>query len=141
MNLRGVLETVLYVNDLDAAERFYTGVLGLAFVSREPGRHVFFRSGQAMFLVFNPLTTATQTVIINGSRLPVHGAHGQGHAAFRVHEAELPAWRERLRTAGVAIESEVSWPQGGHSIYFRDPAGNSVELVTPAVWGFAETGG
>jgi catechol 2,3-dioxygenase-like lactoylglutathione lyase family enzyme len=138
MTPQGVLETVLYVADLDAAERFYTQVLGLAVVSREPGRHVFFRSGRSMFLVFNPEATTTQVVFVNESRIPPHGTHGPGHAAFRVHEGELSGWRERLREAGVEIESEVSWPQGGHSIYFRDPAGNSVELVTPAVWGLVE---
>jgi catechol 2,3-dioxygenase-like lactoylglutathione lyase family enzyme len=141
MTPHGMLETVLYVADLEAAERFYTAILGLAVVSREPGRHVFFRSGRSMFLVFNPEATATQTIFVGGARIPPHGTHGPGHAAFRVHEAELPAWRERLCVAGVEIESEVSWPQGGHSIYFRDPAGNSVELVTPAVWGLVEDAG
>jgi hypothetical protein len=33
------------------------------------------------------------------------------------------------------IEKEFGWPRGGRSIYFRDPAGNSVELVTPGLWG------
>ena len=27
---------------------------------------------------------------------------------------------------------------GGYSLYFRDPAGNSLELATAALWGFAE---
>ena len=35
----------------------------------------------------------------------------------------------------VEIEHEEAWPRGGHSLYFRDPAGNSVELITPGVWG------
>ncbi|MDQ3546548.1 MAG: glyoxalase/bleomycin resistance/extradiol dioxygenase family protein, partial [Verrucomicrobiota bacterium] len=43
-------------------------------------------------------------------------------------------WRERLQEAGVAIESEVEWPEGGRSLYFRDPAGNSVELAPPTLW-------
>jgi catechol 2,3-dioxygenase-like lactoylglutathione lyase family enzyme len=38
-------------------------------------------------------------------------------------------WRERLAANGIAIEHEQDWPQGTHSIYFRDPAGNSVELI------------
>jgi catechol 2,3-dioxygenase-like lactoylglutathione lyase family enzyme len=110
----GLLETVLYVANLDAAERFYTEVLGLTLVSRDADRHVFFRSARDMFLVFNPEATTTQEVFVNAARIPPHGTHGPGHAAFRVHEAELPAWRERLRTAGVEIVSEVTWPQGGH---------------------------
>jgi catechol 2,3-dioxygenase-like lactoylglutathione lyase family enzyme len=43
-------------------------------------------------------------------------------------------WRERLEAHGVAIESVARWPRGGRSIYFRDPAGNSLELATPDLW-------
>ena len=58
--------------------------------------------------------------------------------AFRVNDAELAGWRDRLQAANVAIETEIRWPAGGRSLYFRDPAGNSIELATPRVWGFAE---
>jgi catechol 2,3-dioxygenase-like lactoylglutathione lyase family enzyme len=138
MTPRGVMETVLYVDDLDAAERFYTEVLGMEVIARDRRRHVFFRCGRGVFLVFNPAVTRTSTAHAAGIAVPLHGATGPGHMAFAAHEAELPAWRERLRAAGVAIETEIAWPQGGHSVYFRDPAGNSVELVTPAVWAMDE---
>jgi catechol 2,3-dioxygenase-like lactoylglutathione lyase family enzyme len=48
--------------------------------------------------------------------------------AFCVAKSEVEAWRRHLDAAGVKVESEVSWPNGAHSIYFRDPAGNSLEL-------------
>lgn len=131
VQVQAVLETCLYANDLEAAERFYTGVLGLRFYSRVPGRHVFFRCGEAMFLVFNPAATS-------GPGFPPHGADGPGHVAFRVAAGELEQWRERLDAHRVAIETEVNWPGGGHSIYFRDPDGNSVELASAAVWGLHE---
>jgi catechol 2,3-dioxygenase-like lactoylglutathione lyase family enzyme len=137
--LRGILETCLYASDLDAAERFYAGVLGLELFSRERGRHVFFRCGDAMFLVFDPGVTSTTSGQVGGVRVPPHGAQGVGHVAFRVREDELPQWRERLETAGVSIEAEIVWPRGGRSIYVRDPYGNSVELATPTIWGLAES--
>src|SRR5439155_10606919 len=93
---------------------------------------------QGMFLVFNPDVTCTETTHISGTAVPLHGARGQGHMAFTVWEAELPAWRMRLADAAVAIETEIVWPGGGHSIYFRDPAGNSIELATPRLWGLEE---
>ena len=62
---------------------------------------------------------------------------GPGHFALGVAAEDLDAWRERLREHRVAIEHEETWERGGHSLYFRDPAGNSVELVTPGVWGLA----
>ncbi len=138
MEPRGVLETVLYAGDLEAAEGFYTEVLGLGVFSRERGRHVFFRSGQGMFLIFNPGATSVGRTRVGGVPVPRHGARGPGHAAFRVPEAELPEWRERLRAKDVAIEAEITWPAGGQSVYFRDPAGNSVDLGTAAIWGLPE---
>jgi catechol 2,3-dioxygenase-like lactoylglutathione lyase family enzyme len=127
-----VLETILYVDDLDAAERFYGEVLELELDSRKDGLFVFFKCGPAMLLLFEPGAAAT------GRTVPAHGAHGPGHACFAVAEDALPAWRSRLTAAGVAIEQEVTWPRGGRSFYFRDPAGNSLELATPRIWGLPD---
>ncbi|HXI50772.1 MAG TPA: VOC family protein [Candidatus Saccharimonadales bacterium] len=130
----GLLEAAVYARDLAAAERFYRDVLGLRVVGSQPGRHVFFRCGSGVLLVFNPEATSSETVLIGGGTVPRHGAQGAGHVAFAVGAGELSAWRESLGRAGVSIETEIDWPQGGHSIYFRDPAGNSVELATPSIW-------
>lgn len=129
MRIERVLETCLYTDDLEIAEEFYGQVLALEVHSRVSGRHVFFRCGNGMFLLFNPQTTMQPNGIV-----PTHGARGAGHVAFAVAEAELPGWRIRLGQHGVEIEAEVTWPGGGQSIYFRDPAGNSVELATSRVW-------
>jgi catechol 2,3-dioxygenase-like lactoylglutathione lyase family enzyme len=72
--------------------------------------------------------------LIDALGLPAHGARGPGHIAWLVTDDELAAWRERLRTVGVAIENEHTWPSGGRSLYFRDPAGNSLEFATARVW-------
>lgn len=133
MQAKSILETSVYVSDLEAAERFYTEVMGLQPHVKEEGRHVFFRCGDAMFLVFDPKTTATFNPKF--PKMGPHGAVGPGHVAFRCEEAELDSWRAHLAAHGVEIESEVTWPNGGFSVYFRDPAGNSLELATPALWG------
>ncbi len=138
MKIAGVLETCLYAIDLPAAEQFYTGMLGLEVISREPGRHVFFRCGPGVFLLFNPEHTSAQVTSVGGVEIPLHGTRGAGHVAFAVPEPELASWRERLGQAGIAIEAEVRWPGGGHSFYFRDPAGNSVELASPRLWGLED---
>lgn len=133
-----VLETVVYCEDLPAAEAFYAGVLGLEPFQRVEGRHVFFRAGPGVFLVFNPTVTGRDRTIVNGAPVPLHGTRGPGHVAFRVPESQLESWRRRLDRAGIEIESEVRWNSGGRSIYFRDPAGNSVELATASTWGLPE---
>ncbi len=130
MQPQRVLETCLYVDDLPAARRFYQNVLGLELVNQQKGRHVFFRCGEGMLLLFNPRESSR-----GGDEIPPHGATGSGHVAFAIDQNDLDGWRKRLAAAGVAIEKVVDWPQGGQSLYFRDPAGNSLELTTPSIWG------
>lgn len=125
---------MLYVDDLAAAERFYTEVFGLSVVSSTTGRSVALRCNHDVLLLFDPLVTAGQRIEVGGSPIPAHGAQGAGHVAFAVTHAEIPAWRLRLTRLGVPVESSVSWPGGAASIYLRDPAGNSVELVTADLW-------
>jgi catechol 2,3-dioxygenase-like lactoylglutathione lyase family enzyme len=128
-----ILETAIYVDDLDAAEAFYGGVLGLERIGRVPGRHVFFRCGAGVLLVFDPKATE---VVDPKSPLPVppHGARGPGHLCFAAEPLGLAAWRERLVADGIEVEAEVTWPGGGRSFYFRDPAGNSLEVAEARIW-------
>src|SRR5919205_3795855 len=111
-----ILETILYVDDLEAAERFYGGPLGLELDSRKPGVFAFFRVGAGLLLLFEPRAAR------QARGVPAHGAEGPGHACFAVAEAELDAWKARLAAAGITIEHEQEWPRGGRSFYFRDPA-------------------
>ncbi|UWQ51483.1 VOC family protein [Leisingera caerulea] len=128
-----ILEASLYVDDLDAAEDFYGRILGLERIQRVANRHAFFRCGPSVLLLFN----AEETVKPPGNpRLPVppHGARGPGHVCFAQTREELLLMRARLKKAGVAIEAEFDWPSGARSVYFRDPAGNSVEIAEPHLW-------
>ena len=130
MKIKAVVETAVYVDDLDDAEDFYRRILGLRVMGKEPGRHVFFQVGEAgVLLAFRAETT------LKGDPLPPHGAAGPGHFALGIDAEALDAWRTLLQGHGVSVEKEVEWPKGGKSLYFRDPAGNLVELVTPGVWG------
>ncbi len=135
MTPAGILETVLYAEDLDAAEAFYRDVLGLERMTRVGNRHVFFRCGDQVLLVFNPVETRKPPSSPQSLPVPPHGADGPGHVCFRATANEIGEWIGRLETAGVEIESDFLWPSGGRSIYFRDPAGNSLEFAEPVIWG------
>ncbi|MNH86251.1 Glyoxalase-like domain protein [compost metagenome] len=129
----GILETALYTDDLDAAEAFYGGVLGLEKILRAGNRHLFFRCGDMILLIFDPKETVKPP---SSDALPVppHGATGPGHLCFRMRAEAIDRMVEKLNKAGIVIESDFRWPNGARSIYFRDPAGNSLECAEPMLW-------
>ncbi len=136
MKPSAILESALYVTDLDAAEAFYRDTIGLERVGKVEGRHVFFRCGHGILLLFN--AEATRHAPLPDARLPVppHGTVGEGHLCFAASADEIDGWKARLEEHGVAIEADFEWPAGGRSIYLRDPSGNSIEFAEPRIWGF-----
>ncbi len=134
MKIRDILETCIYASNLKTAESFYRSLPGIHFVSREENRHVFFRCGNSMLLIFNPSQTSKEDNNKSKNPIPRHGSTGPGHIAFSIKSDELSKWKTFLREHKIEIESEVTWPNGTVSIYFRDPAGNSLELVSPDLW-------
>jgi catechol 2,3-dioxygenase-like lactoylglutathione lyase family enzyme len=123
----GIAEAVLYVDDLKEAIGFYTEVLELP-LSASFTDAAFLQTGRNSTLILFDRHKLRE----RESVIPSHGSSGPGHVALAVPEAEMDNWRSRLEAAGVPIEHEQRWPQGTNSIYFRDPAGNSVELIESA---------
>ena len=110
-------------------ERFYREALGLAVISRSD-LLISFRCAGSVLLIFNRALSAEPN-----RDVPSHGTSGAGHVAFALRPEDFDVWMRRLEQAGVVLERVVEWEQGGRSIYFRDPAGNSVELAPPTLWG------
>jgi catechol 2,3-dioxygenase-like lactoylglutathione lyase family enzyme len=133
MKPTGILEAVLYAKDLPATEVFYRDVLGLEPFASVAGRHLFYRCGGQVLLIFNPEATRVPPAV-GSLPVPPHGASGPGHLCFRATAAEIDAWVARLAAESVPIEADFEWPRGGRSIYFRDPAGNCLELAEPRIW-------
>jgi catechol 2,3-dioxygenase-like lactoylglutathione lyase family enzyme len=127
---RRVYETVLYVSDVAAAARFYEDVVGLRLVDGPDELAAGFRlEDGGILLLFDPARASAP-----GRPVPSHGTSGPGHIAFSVDPGELDAFAAALRERGLEIEREVDWDGRGRSIYFRDPDGNSVELVEGDIW-------
>jgi len=128
-----VLETCLYVDDLDRAGRFYEQVLELKALTSDARFRAYDVGGNSVLLLFRRGFTL-ETVRMPGGTIPPHDGHGPLHMAFAISADELPAWEKRLGEHGIAIEGRTDWSRGGHSIYFRDPDGHLLELATPGLW-------
>jgi catechol 2,3-dioxygenase-like lactoylglutathione lyase family enzyme len=131
--LSGVIETALYVDDLQRARAFYQDVLELALLTSDSRFLAFDVGGRSVFLLFRRGSTL-EPVHLPGGTIPPHDGSGPIHVAFAIAADELPAWEKRLKEHDIAIEGRTDWPRGGHSVYFRDPDQHLLELVTPGVW-------
>jgi catechol 2,3-dioxygenase-like lactoylglutathione lyase family enzyme len=126
--VQGVHETVLYADDVPSLAAFYGDVVGLTAIDPPDEHSAAFRLDDGnVLLVFDPGRSSQP-----GRFVPPHGATGDGHVAFKVDA--LDGCADRLRAYQVEIEREITWPRGGRSVYFRDPAGNSVEFVEGDIW-------
>jgi catechol 2,3-dioxygenase-like lactoylglutathione lyase family enzyme len=128
-----VLETSLYVDDLERAARFYEDVLELPVLTADSRFRAYDVGGQSVLLIFRRGATL-ETVRMPGGTIPPHDGHGPLHIAFAITADALAEWEARLAGHSVAIEGRTKWSRGGESIYFRDPDGHLLELATPGLW-------
>ena len=129
----GVLETGIYVDDVERSRAFYERVFGFkAMIAEE--RIVAFDVAPGSVLILFRKGGTLEPVPVAGRFIPPHDGSGPQHFAFGIAAADIDAWKAHLAAEGVAVESEVAWPQGGRSLYFRDPDGLLVELATPGLW-------
>ena len=133
MELDRVIETCLYVDDLDRAGTFYEQVLGLTVLTSDSRFRAYDVGGKSVLLLFRRGATL-ETMHMPGGTIPPHDGHGPLHMAFAISADSLPQWEERLRERGIDIEGRTDWSRGGQSIYFRDPDGHLLELATPGLW-------
>jgi catechol-2,3-dioxygenase len=126
--VNGILETSLYVESAARSAEFYRRVFG--FEPLEPGEKLTddtrlwpMRAGdRSVLLLFKK--GATQDT----------NATGAIHVAFGISRSDLHAWEEWLAEQHIPIESRRTWKYGGEALYFRDPDGHLLEVVTPGVW-------
>ena len=132
MKIRKVVETCIYSFDLASMKKFYADILGMPVVQEEEGKLIFLQAGRSMLLIFNSDKTS-----VDNDRLPAHGAAtppASVHFAMEIEDGDYSTWKELLSKNKIRIEKEVDWKGKAKSLYFRDPAGNLVELITPGEW-------
>jgi catechol 2,3-dioxygenase-like lactoylglutathione lyase family enzyme len=129
-HVNGVLETSLYVESAARSAEFYRRVFGFDVIAPARGeslddntRLCAMRAGdRSVLLLFKRGGTADTD------------SRGAIHIAFGISRSELPVWEDWLGRLGIAIESRKQWEFGGEALYFRDPDGHLLEVVTPGVW-------
>ena len=116
----GVNELVLEVVDLEAAERFYSGVLGFPVVDRWPDR-------EAIWVMAGDHTR----IGLWRPQVGLFGGRGGLHVHFAMHiaDADFDAAVERLEGKGCTVQ-QTAFEGAGRSAYVDDPDGNVVELWT-----------
>ncbi|WP_454915743.1 VOC family protein [Xanthobacter sediminis] len=129
--LSRVLETGLYVDDLERAAAFYEGVMGLVPM-RADARFIAYPVGGTVLLLFRRGAADAPVELPFGGAIPPHDGAGRLHFAFAA--ADVAPWRRHLEAHSIPIEGEVRWPKGGVSLYFRDPDGNLAEIASPGLW-------
>jgi len=128
-----ILETCLDVANLPRSREFYAGLFGYSVMQSDDHFCAFSVGGGQVLLLFVRGTDPQGTTLPFGT-IPPHGTSGPAHVGFSISSESLPAWRGRLAERGIPIESSFTWPTGGTSVYFRDPDGHLLELLTPGVW-------
>ena len=122
-----LLETALYVDDMNRSARFYQSLFGFPVIDRGERLIALAAADRQVLLLFKKGASARQPVTS-------HDGSGQLHLAFAIPATELEAWEARLMAHGIPVEDRRQWARGGVSLYFRDPDGHLLELATPGVW-------
>lgn len=120
--LGGLLESALYVDDPRRSVAFYERVFGFRCIADFDRLCAMAVPGGAVLLLFRKGGT------------PDTDGDGQLHLAFSIPAPALSAWENWLGENGIPIEKRQTWDRGGQSLYFRDPDGHLLEVVTPGVW-------
>lgn len=131
--LNRIIETALYVDDLEHASAFYKNVLGLEVMLHTRTLHAYDVGGASVLLLF-ARGESRETQTSPGGSIPPHDGAGPLHICFAVDADALAEWEDTLKQHRIAIEGRMSWERGGKSLYFRDPDGHLLELMTPGIW-------
>ncbi len=132
----GVVETALYVDDLEHSGRFYEEVFGFRLLMSEDRMRAYSVADRQVLLLFK-VGGSMKPSPMHGGVIPPHDGRGTLHLAFAIAPAEVEPWKKHLGEKGVALESQVHCGDKrslGNSLYFRDPDGHLIELITPGCW-------
>jgi catechol-2,3-dioxygenase len=132
--IRRIVETCLYVADVDRAAAWYHSVFGfrLIFAQKDRLRALQVADDQVLLLFKEKATL--KPLMAAGGVIPPHDGSGPMHIAFAMQTEEAELWEAHLASHKIAVESRVRWGENDRSLYFRDPDGHAVELISADHW-------
>ena len=131
--LNALLETALYVENLERSAAFYKTIFEFEPISTSERLCALNISNRFVLLLFLK-GASTAATVASGGIIPPTDGDGNLHLAFAIAASELENWENWLIEKDIEIESKVKWERGGTSIYFRDPDKHLLELATPGLW-------
>ncbi len=132
MKINKIIETVIYCDNVEEMFDFYQDVFHFEVIQKSFPRGVFLRCGESVLAIFNRSMTSQE-----GQLPPHHGTKGAQHFAFEIPDNEYEEWKKLFAEKNIPIEKEITWSSrnnGARSFYFRDPAGNNVEIAEKKLW-------
>lgn len=132
MKINRIIETVIYCDNVEEMFDFYQDLFKFEVIQKSFPRGVFMRCGESILAIFDRSMTSQE-----GQLPPHHGATGAQHFAFEIPDDEYEEWKKFFLEKGISIEQEITWKSrnnGARSFYFRDPAGNNVEMTEKKLW-------
>ena len=120
----GVVSVRYIVDDVQAAIDFYTNHLGFTLRTAHLPAFADVTRGSLRLLLSGPTSS--------GARATPSDSAAAGRNRIHLIVDDIDAEIERLRNAGLSFRSDVVEGPGGRQILLADPAGNLVELFTPA---------
>jgi len=131
--IEGLLETALYVDDMERSAAFFRDVMGLSAMIESERLTAFDAGRQGVLLIFRR-GASVEDMPGPGGVVPGHDGQGPLHMAFAIADESYDEWHRHLLAADVKIRGEMRWPRGGRSLYFEDPDGHVLEVATPGLW-------
>ena len=138
-NLERVIETTLYVDDLERAADFYLNILGLRRLFRDNRLQAFSVGGKNVLLLFRR-GASLETTRMPGGTIPPHDGRGPVHVAFAIAAEEC--LRGKLDCSGMKSPSRAA-PNGRAAVtafIFEIPTGISWSSLPRVCGKFTDRG-
>jgi catechol 2,3-dioxygenase-like lactoylglutathione lyase family enzyme len=128
--VNGILETSLYVEHPAQSVEFYRRVFGFEPIDTDEKEGI---TDETRLCAMRAGDRSVLLLFKKGATRDTN-ATGAIHVAFGISRSQVSAWEAWLLQQGITIELRKTWKYGGEALYFRDPDGHLLEVVTPGVW-------